>query len=278
MNWYKKSYNREIGHLNQYLKKGFDPYDYTDMVIDYWESVDHPILQKFYQAQSTNQNNLFQENIYETDEYSWVEKWIAEASPKELEDFKEYVKQQNLDPSRMDAPPYEIMDHSKFIKPTWLVHFSDNADDISENGFTQGHDDFRNLAYTTFYGNTSGYSGFNFAFRADDSRDIRAAARQEKYGTNAVVFWGSGVEATHYGDEEDQVIIWGPSVDTNMIFPIHNEGGNWVFKNYNYQHDVYPAVESENIMDVIDWVIQNYTMAKKILGKDKIRIQKHELV
>ena len=275
MNWYKKAYNEPVGYLNRYLKQGFDWGDYMHYIPDFLEEYHPSYINRMEENQRANQNNLFRdENLYTTDPDSFAEEWAEQASPEEMEEFKEWIKSKNLDASRHDAPPYEIMDYSKFIKPTWLIHFTNDPDSISTNGFTQGWEDIEGLAYTTHYQKTHESPGYNFAFDINNSRDIRAAAREEKYGKHAVLFWGSGVESTHYGDNESQVIVWGPSVNTNMIIPIRMQSnGSWGIMRAG-EYDDYPMVESEDITDVISWGIDNIDMARQTMDKWKPKRKK----
>jgi hypothetical protein len=268
MNWYKKAYNREIGYLNRYLREGFKPYDYIDYVWDFLEEIEHPIVAQYEEGVNINSNNLFNKNnLYEDDPREISEQWIYSASPEEIEEFKEWIGSQNLDVSRWNAPPYEAMDYTRFVKPTWLVHFTDYPNEISENGFEKGWEDYEGLSYTTFYSDSHS-PGFNFAFDANDSRDIMAAANASKYGKHAVLFWGSGVESTHYGDQEDQIIVWGPSVNTNMIIPIINDGEEWAVMNNRYW-DEYPMYSNIDINETIAWCINNIDMVRQTLGKWK---------
>ena len=268
MNWYKKSYNTQVGMLNRYLRQGFNPYDYISYLMDFLEERYPKVIDSLYKAQEMNKNNLFNEKeLYYDDEDFIMEKWIEVATPQQVGEFKEWIGNKNLDASRDMAPPYEAMDYNKFIKPTWLVHFTNNPHDISSEGFVKGWEEMEGLSYTTFYRNHP-YPGYNFAFQADNYRDIRAAARANKYGKHAVLFWGSGVEATHYGDNEDQIIVWGPSINTNLIIPItHESDGNWAIMNNRYKYDEKPMYESEDITDVIDWAINNNELARRVMHK-----------
>lgn len=270
MNWYKKAYNEQISYLNQYFKKGFDPWDYMYFISDYLEEIEHPYSQIIEEGDKANQNNLFgDKNLFYTDPDDYSEQWLQEATPQEIEQFKEWIIDKNLDASRPDAPPYEIMNYTKFIKPTWLLHFTNDPEGISNEGFSQGWENIEGLAYTTHYNKKHKNPGYNFAFDINDTRDIRSAARENKYGDSAVLFWGSGVKSTHYGDEEEQVIIWGPSVNTDMIIPIvETEGGDWGVMREGYG-DSYPMKESEDIIEVVNWAINNIDMVRQTLGKWK---------
>ena len=47
-----------------------------------------------------------------------------------------------------------------------------------------------------------------------------------KYGKDAVIFKGTGVEVYHIGDEENQIIFWGSDVDKDSIFYL-NRSNYW---------------------------------------------------
>ena len=149
------------------------------------------------------------------------------------------------------------------VKPTWLIHFTDDPDGIAMNGFKYGHEEFRGLHLTTYKGDRMKFPGYNFYFDTDNERDYRSTARQGKYGKHAVVFWGSGVEAWHSGDEERQVVFWGPSVRKDMIFPVKNDYGDWTVFGWN-DRELY---KSESIEDAVNWIINNYRMLQSIRDK-----------
>lgn len=239
------SYSNEIGYLNRYLKEGFDPNDYEFELKTYLE----------------NQGQEFDEDL---EYYDIAQEWLGKASKEDLEKFKKWV--QNRPPSDMtDSPAYEAMSYNSFVKPTWLVHFTDDPYSIAKEGFKYGHEDTHGLALTTWYTNEARkrHAGYNFAFKVG-SRDARICARQNKYGKHAVVFWGAGVEAYHSGDEEDQIIIWGPSVNTNLIFPVLNEEGSWVVNDWRNDKLL---IKDDDFDKVSSWVVNNNQMLQQIRSK-----------
>ena len=247
--WYgiykEASYSNEIGFLNRYLKEGFDPYDYLYELKEYLEEngVEFPDDSEYYEVSP---------------------EWIEKASKDDLEKFKNWV--QNRPPSDMaDSPAYEAMSYNSFVKPTWLVHFTDDPYSIAKEGFQYGHEDTHGLALTTWYTNEARkrHAGYNFAFRVG-SRDARIVSRGNKYGKHAVVFWGAGVEAYHSGDEEDQIIIWGPSVNTNLIFPVLKEEGSWVVNDWRNDKLL---IKDDDFDKVSSWVVNNNRMLQQIRNK-----------
>ena len=145
------------------------------------------------------------------------------------------------------------------------VDFTDDASGIAQNGFRFGHEDMRGLALTTWKNEKfrKANPGYNFAFILG-SREARNAARDGKYGKEAVVFWGAGVKAFHFGDEESQVIIWGPSINNSLIFPLVKNYDNWVVYNPKTDHTM---IESEEMEDVAFWIVNNYKMLQNINEK-----------
>lgn len=276
MTWYKKAYNIPVSVLNQYLRKGFSPSDYLYLLEEFIEKTDPEYLDNIQRLIDINKSNLFQQgDLYYGDIDFYLEKWIENATPEQQANFQKWVEEKNLDTSRDNAPPYESMEYRGFIKPTWLVHFTDDPDNISTEGFQKGWPDISGLGYTTYYSKEHREPGYNFAFDAADNRNIRSTARTGKYGKHAVLFWGSGVEAYHYGDEEHQIIVWGPSIDTNTIVPIYNQYDKWVVERTG-KYEGYPMFESEDINDVINWAINNINMIRQTLKKWKPQQRKQK--
>jgi hypothetical protein len=109
-----------------------------------------------------------------------------------------------LNPS--DLPAWMTMSFIRVVKNEWCIHFTSDAYGIEEKGFTGGTPEVEDLAYTSA-GKQKPYAGYDFAFLIDDnSVDFNG------YGNTAVIFRASGVLLLHYGDEERQVVFWGPSV------------------------------------------------------------------
>ena len=213
-NWLERAASmvEEVGFLNRYLKEGYDPYDYSHLIERFLEEVgdDHPEW-------------IVPGVDVEDDPTDWIEKAPEDAKTE----FRKYVENRRRHSGdEWDAPPYETMSHEQFLKPGWMVHFTDDAKGIAAAGFMFGHRDMEGLALTNWKANRKTEPGYNFAFQAD-SRDAQFAAREKKYGRDAVVFWGAGVKAYHYGDEEHQVLVWGPSIRRDMIFAIFRDDDGW---------------------------------------------------
>lgn len=136
----------------------------------------------------------------------------------------------------------------------WLIHFTDDAYGIAHDGFTHGTDDMQALCLTTWKTHESKQrGGYNFAFTLHDY--LRYGG--ERYGHEAVLFKAdAAVLIYHYGDEENQVVFWGPSA--HSIVPIEAPLIS------NCTDDV--LIDSEDIRDVVDWVVDNFDEYKEHLS------------
>lgn len=132
---------------------------------------------------------------------------------------------------------------------TWLVHFTDFAEEIVENGFRVGIDDVSRLGLTTFLRKSG--PGYDFAFLADD----RAALSGTRYGKDCVLFQSSGVYVHHTADEEHQVIFWGPSITTEPVMIAHTDDG-WEVHDRDGRR-VEAASNLTKLSACITWVKQN---------------------
>jgi len=242
VNWLQKiaTYSNELAYLNRYLREAWDPYDYIYHVKRFLEYNDRI---------PSNEDD---------DEYEIGSEWLEKATPEELEEFKKFVEKVVRNEPRYDLinPPYEDMEYNKFIKPTWLIHFTDEPWEIERHGFIYGHEGTEGLHLTTYKSEEQRHkgTGYNFAFQAETKYANRAAMRSS-YGRHAVVFWGAGVQVFHYGDEENQVIFDGSTIDKNMIFPIFREGyGN----GWEVSDGTGRIMKKGEFEDVVSWVINNW--------------------
>ncbi len=186
--------------LREYLAIDADPYDFTYLIEDYYEALDRDPPASF------DRDDHF--DFFSTPEGQAV-----------ADDFKRWLLKEGLDQAEAagdaHAPAYLHFDVRGPVLPpdTWLVHFVDEPESVGRDGFAYGHEDERTLGLTTHFVDSvrKNGPGWNFAFRAT-SPDARNAASARKYGRNAVLFQAPGVRVYHWGDEEEQVIFWGPSV------------------------------------------------------------------
>ena len=205
------------------------------------------------------------------DPYQWYE--LPQEIQIEFEqDMGEELQQEQMqyDPANVDTKAH--LSFNRMVKtPEWYVHFSDDAESIASNGFTQGVNDMTRLGLTTYLGDADkAYGGYNFAFMAD-SRDARnSAANPDSYGGDFVMFNMRGaIEVDHHADEETQHIVYGKDIDRrNLVFVSHDGGGN-----YNVM--VHPSKQGRYARDnitgestyegAIEWIAKNIDQYRKVI-------------
>lgn len=237
----KNPYSTDLAMLRDYLKQGFNPYDFSDHLTGFF---------------------AFERGGDDPDWFNPDEPWesdFSQMSKKDLKDFEEYAIRQDVDEM---SPSTAFFDFYKIVpRTTWLVHFSKNIDKILKNGLICGHEDMQTLGLTTRFSNVKNCRpGWNFGFEWD-SKYANAAVRDRKYGDDFVMFQSAGVKAWHNGDEEDQIIFWGASIKN--IVP--------VFKNSSGDFEVTLNTDSNKILvsgdfeKVTEWIYRNFkTYQKKI--------------
>lgn len=179
-----------------------------------------------------------------------------------IDDFLRWVTYDDSQPLT-----YDIMDYTRDVHNEWLIHFSDNAAHIAYEGFKYATEDMNELGYSGA-GQISNKSseGWDFAYLANDCpRD------GNKYGSDAVMFQASGIKATHYGDEEEQVMFWNKDAK-NLVLIQSNNGytensrgdyaGDWYITSTRTNEVIYG---SDEISDVIAWVQNNFAQYRKHL-------------
>lgn len=149
--------------------------------------------------------------------------------PKAQRFFADFFEQHGFDRQMVhddphDAPAWMTLSPTQnrlLPATTWLVHFTDHADQVVQQGFRKGVEDLDQLHLTRLgdmFGNvtrrTSDHPGYNFAYLAADTN---LDARIGGYGRDAVMFQARGVPVWHDGDRENQVIFYGPNVAKSRI-------------------------------------------------------------
>lgn len=182
------------------------------------------------------------------------------------DDFVNYVAQQG----DTDEPLFVVADYERDVKNEWLIHMTDNLLGISHEGFNIGVS-IDELAYTPGRGTTD-YKygpGYNFAFTADNAYH----AERTGYGECCILFQASGVQIYHYGDEEHQVIFYGPSA-RNLIFIYKEEygdySGSWVIKS---EITGRLLCHFDDLQGCVNWAIQNFPQYRNhLVGRYKQRV------
>ena len=193
------------------------------------------------------------EDIFDWDDYEAAER-LSDYLNTDLKPFCEKIIEFTGHHAETDAPLFTVASFRKEIHNEWLVHMTskNNIPGLYREGFTYGVE-IDELAYTPALGTTD-YKygpGYNFAFEADDASE----AEKSGYGDCAVLFQASGVEIFHYGDNQYQVIFYGPSA-RNLIFLFQDSGsGNWYVDSEVTGRRL---VEFETLDFLVKWCISNF--------------------
>jgi len=210
-------------------------------------------------------NDLFDLESYEIAEY--IGPLFKTTFSKYAEDFVQYVYRYG----DTDVPLFCAADFVKEIHNEWLVHMTDNLRGVNHEGFSYGVE-MEDLAYTPGRG-TIKYKygpGYNFAFEADDADTAEGSG----YGKYCILFQASGVEIYHYGDEQHQVIFYGPSAK-NLIFIVRADdysdySGMWcVLDEKASGYDKY-LCHFDRLQDAVYWAIKNFPQyMSRFIGKSQ---------
>lgn len=238
-------YSKDNEYFRHYMKTDFDLQD-THFLS--WSGLDD-VLDRL---------NIDRDDLEDPDKYhDLVDRIEKSLSQRE----KDEIISHTLRHGSFDAPTWMHMHGNKRLpRQTWLIHFTDDADGIMRKGFSKGTEDMTRLGLTSY---TKKFGpGYNFAFVAS-SRDARDVARASKYGKDAVMFQSSGIESYHHGDEESQVVFWGPSINkSHLIFLSKDDDGNWAVLSKDYD-----TVYKSDFSTVVRWVVNNYRQYyRKIMG------------
>lgn len=229
--------------LKAYLSQSIDPYDFAYRLHDYFEEEYGGYPDWF----DPDEPSVYLESPdFEAHREGFV-KWMANNVGDDVYQSP-YV------------PSYLLLSSPRvFLQRTWLIHFSDHARDICEEGFAFGQPDFSGLALTTHLTHEARTSqaGFNFAFFVED-RSVPVVARRKKYGRDAVMFMSAGVVAYHSGDDEWQAIFWGPSVRQAVLLEQGSEG--WEVSDKRTGRVLF---RNEDIRLVIRWVISHVSQYRR---------------
>ena len=244
----REKYTSELMDFLRYMEAGFQVEDFSTYLLAYFEDTGQDLPEGF--------------DLEEPWEYA------ERMPPLQREYFKEWIANGGLDDIAPEAslPTYIYMSYPELLKrTTWLVHFSDAAYDIATAGFEYGHWDMTTLGLTTWFSETvrKEQPGYNFAFRAE-SKYANSAANlyRAKYGKQAVMFQSAGVECMHFGDEEKQVVFWGPAV-TEFVYlaePYAASGwAVWGLDRNEEEREYYHG----SFGGCVDWVIANVNQYRR---------------
>jgi hypothetical protein len=194
------------------------------------------------------------DELYSDDELVYEEDFLQSVL-NELERnnlFNEFINTANYKVDAEELPAWMTMDFIRIVKNEWCIHFTSDAYNIAREGFTGGTPDVEALAYTGA-GRQKPYAGYDFAFLINDN-----SVDFNNYGNEAVIFRASGILALHYGDEQRQVVFWGPSVKD--IIPIKKDeySYDWNIEGLNGQ-----VFKCGKPSELADWATNNLPQYRK---------------
>lgn len=242
--------------------------------LDYMKAKDLDLYNMGWLAQQwLEQEDLEAEEVFgkdiDWDEYDEAGDALENMPENYRKSFTEYASEYLMQNDPAEAPTWAHMDLNKktlLPRTTWLLHFSNDADSIWEDGFKYGAQDMDKLGLTTYYKDSHRKmdTGYNFAFLAT-GRHAARAARDGKYGSDCVIFQNSGVEAHHYGDEEDQIVFWGENAHPSGMALIVKGGDDYYVKaNRNWKENK-EYIFTGDFGDCVNWVIQNWSRYSRVL-------------
>lgn len=208
-----------------------------------------------------------------------IDEYLDNRMSKVRNDFKT----RNYDEASGFVWSDDAEDGKEIVHDEWMVHFSDYADKIAKEGFTQGNDYDGKLKSATYQrGKTEG--GYNYAYLASDvigSKGSKFLDYLKERETPFVMFKGNGYRFHHNQDEENQVVLNNIQKDT-MVFVrrfydqwcvLSTANPNWKnrtkdinprtederFAMYNPRNIIEGILYSDDDMDkVIKWVMNNF--------------------
>lgn len=205
-------------------------------------------IRKIYYRYSEFEDLLIDDEFDYEDE-SLVEMFLNMLEENKLCDHFISVMQDIVD--YYELPSWCTMEFNRVVKNEWCIHFGSDSENIAREGFTGGTPDIEHLAYTNA-GVQKSSAGYDFAFSINDR-----SVDYNEYGNEAVIFRTSGIEIFHYGDNQNQVIFWGPNVKS--FIPIHQDNGDWVVYGQNGQVLVRCGRPSE----IAIWATENLPQYRK---------------
>ena len=169
--------------------------------------------------------NLLNDGEFDYEDESLIEMFLNMLEENNLCDH--FISEMQNIVDYYELPLWCTMDFNRIVKNEWCIHFGSDSESIAKEGFTGGTPEIEHLAYTNARAQKSS-AGYDFAFLIDDR-----SVDYNGYGDEAVIFRTSGVEIYHYGDNQNQVVFWGPNVKS--FIPIHQDNGDWVVYGQNDQ-------------------------------------------
>lgn len=211
------------------------------------------------------ENEQIRPDIFDLEDVEFVEE-ASDLFKGGLKDYCEDFIQYTSASGDRDIPLFVASYYVRDVHNEWLVHMTNNLTGITQEGFNIGVT-IDELAYTPAIGTTDfKYGpGYNFAFSANEADE----AERSNYGKYCVLFQGSGIMIWHYGDEQNQVIFYGPSAKNLIFITKHTFGeyeGMWCID--SWYDDSKTLCHFDDLPTTVDWAIRNFAQYRNhLVGK-----------
>ena len=156
-------------------------------------------------------------------------------------------------------PLHDAFQHPEIVADQWMIHFTNDGDDVMKHGFTHGvpfgAEDL--LPQTKNWDiNEVGNNSYSFAFDVRDSDTYTQSHNSGEfgYGTQAIIFKANGIKFWHKYDEEHQIVFTSSSAHNMHLIDGGRMGTYW-------SHELGDDNESQcdgKLVDVVKCVITNY--------------------
>jgi hypothetical protein len=171
----KEYVTKDIVSLKDYLmmpkssKMSYLPQEYYYFFDDFLEETET----YFERPKETRKSDYMDEPDEEVDMFDdnleliiWLENNDKETYNKFAEYLFDKISDDTLPIAEYEYPAWSFFDnYPEIIKNQWLIHFTNEANSIAENGFEYGVDDMTKLGLTTSLGEfDKKYGGYNFAY------------------------------------------------------------------------------------------------------------------
>ena len=164
--WYrsikKAGYSTELAYLRDYVREGTNPYDYAFLVDNFLDSHEE------YRLDPSIMEDV--EDYPDERGYTWLNNApddYRKAFVSFLNDSRERYQYDNS--NAYESPAYNSLEYQRALRPDWLVHFTENARDIENEGFKYGHPDIEGVHLSTWKEDRMEDPGYNFAFQVDSN-------------------------------------------------------------------------------------------------------------
>jgi hypothetical protein len=263
--------NSEDSFLYQYLNKSEEEkyndlaYHYPYIFLQFFEENEYEIEEGLSDEEFSELKELIETEGEDAEDHDYLD--LIFHNKDLMEEYGRYVEDSLVNGSDQSSlTSHFFFSNPKIIKKQWLVHLTDYASEIWQNGFTHGTESVEDLGLTTYNTHTSKErGGYNFAFTPYSFDKYGSSGNRKhnfRYGDEAILFKSSGVEAYHRGDEEHQVIFYGKYA-TDIIWMEYGEiehgdnvGGEcWFIESRKTGKRL---VEKDKVGDLVKWVETNY--------------------